>query len=96
MSTTTIRLPEALKLRIAEVAKRTGTTAHAFILDAIAEKAAQEEQRAEFDAVAEARYARIVETGKTIAWKDMRGYLENRLAGKAAQRPQARKLAKSK
>ncbi len=94
MSTTTIRLPEDLKARVAAAAKRSGTTAHGFILEAIAEKADQEERRADFDAVAEDRYARLVASGETIPWKEMRGYLEERLAGKSVKRPLARKLAR--
>ena len=94
MSTTTIRIPDDLKARIAKAAGRAGTTPHNFILEAIAEKAEQAERRAEFDAVAEERYARIVETGKTIPWNEMRSYLEGRVAGKPAKRPAARKLAK--
>jgi predicted transcriptional regulator len=94
MSTTTIRLPENLKARVAAAAKRAGTTTHGFILDAIAEKAEQEDMRAAFDAEAEDRYARIVATGKTIPWQEMRGYLEERLAGKEVKSPVARKLAR--
>jgi predicted transcriptional regulator len=94
MSTTTIRLPENLKARVAAAAKRAGTTTHGFILDAIAEKTEQEEMRAAFDAEAEDRYARLVAIGKTIPWQEMRGYLEERLAGKEVKRPVARKLAR--
>ncbi|MBM3391917.1 MAG: CopG family transcriptional regulator [Betaproteobacteria bacterium] len=94
MSTTTIRLPEALKARIAAAAKRAGTTPHGFILEAIAEKTDQEERRADFDRVAEDRYARIVASGKTIPWEEMRSYLEDRLAGRKTRRPSARKLAR--
>jgi predicted transcriptional regulator len=94
MSTTTIRLSEDLKARVAAAAKRSGTTTHGFILDAISEKTEQEDLRAAFDADAEDRYARIVATGKTIPWQEMRGYLEERLAGKEAKRPVARKLAR--
>jgi len=94
MSTTTIRLPDDLKTRIAAAAKHAGTTAHAFILEAIAEKAEQAERRADFDAVAEARYARIAATGETIPWQEMRGYLEARMDGKTAKRPVGRKLAR--
>ena len=92
MSTTTIRLPEALKARVASAAKRAGTTTHGFILEAIAEKTAQEERRAEFDAEAEARYARIVASGKTISWQEMRGYLQARIDGKAAKLPEAARV----
>ena len=94
MSTTTIRLPENLKARVAAAAKRAGTTTHGFILDAIAEKVKQEELRAAFDAEAEDRYARIGATGKAIPLQEMRGYLEERLSGKEAKRPAARKLAR--
>lgn len=94
MSTTTIRLPEDLKARIAAAAKRSGTTAHAFIIDAIVEKTEQEDLLADFDAVAEDRYAGIAASGKTISWEEMRGYLQDRLAGKAVKHPAARKLAR--
>ncbi len=94
MSTTTIRLPADLKARIAGAAKRAGTTAHSFILEAIAEKANQEERLGEFHDVAEKRYARIVASGKTIPWNEMRRYLEDRAAGNTATRPRARKLAR--
>ena len=94
MPTTTIRLPEALKARIAAAAKRAGTTSHNFILEAIAEKADQEERRTDFNQIAEQRYARIVATGKTIPWSEMRSYLEDRVAGGKAKRPSARKLAR--
>ncbi|MDX9700465.1 MAG: CopG family transcriptional regulator [Rhodocyclaceae bacterium] len=94
MSTTTIRLPDDLKARVVAAAEHAGTTAHGFILEAIAEKTERAERCADFDAVAEARYARIVATGKTIPWQEMRGYLEARIASKEAKRPVARKLAR--
>jgi len=92
MSTTTIRLPEDLKSRVTAAAKRVGTSTHSFMLDAIAKKTEQEERRADFDADAEARYARIATSGKTIPWQEMRGYLEERISGHAATPPLARKL----
>ena len=94
MATTTIRIPDDLKARVAAAAKREGKTAHSFILEAIAEKAEQEERRSDFDAVAERRFAEIVASGKTVPWGEMRAYLEDRLAGKAERRPVAKKLAR--
>lgn len=94
MSTTTIRLPDDLKARVAKAAERAGTTSHNFILEAVAEKTVQAEHFDDFDAVAEARYAHIVESGKTISWDDMRKYLEQRINHARARRPAARKLAK--
>lgn len=100
MSTTTIRLPEDLKTRVAAAAKRAGTTAHSFILEAIAEKADQEKLRMEFNDLAEQRYATIAASGKTISWDQMRCYLEARVAvgagktGKKSARPTPRKLTR--
>ena len=94
MSTTTIRLPQDLKKRIARAAERAGTTAHSFILDAIAEKTEQEELRGEFTETAERRYAEIVASGKTVPWNEMRRYLERRVTGKKITRPKPRALAR--
>ena len=94
MSTTTIRLPQELKERVARAAERAGTTAHSFMLEAIAEKAQQEERRGEFQDSAERRYAEIVASGKTMPWNEMRCYLERRLTGKKVVRPKARALAR--
>lgn len=94
MPTTTVRLPEELKDRIARAAERTGTTSHAFILEAIAERVDEEERRNAFHEVAEDRYAEIVASGKTIPWSEMRTYLQGRMAGIAPTRPAARKLSR--
>jgi predicted transcriptional regulator len=94
MSTTTIRLPQDLKERVARAAKRAGTTAHGFILEAIAEKAEQEDRRQEFVDEAARRYAEIVASGKAVPWTEMRRYLEQRRKGVKAARPKARRLAR--
>lgn len=94
MSTTTIRLPEDLKSRVAAAAERNGTTAHNFILEAIAEKTEQEERRNDFDAECDRRYAEFMETGESIPWEDMRRYLEARAVGQRPALPKARKLVR--
>lgn len=94
MSTTTIRLPEDLRVRLKEAAERAGTSAHSFILEAIAEKTEQAERRSDFDDAANSRYARIIASGKTIPWNEMRRYLAARVQGKKTARPAARKLAR--
>jgi predicted transcriptional regulator len=94
MPTTTIRLPEDLKDRVALAAERAGMTPHALILDAIAERVDAEERRNEFHDTAQQRYAEIVASGKTIPWSEMRTYLEDRLSGKKPTRPAPRKLAR--
>jgi predicted transcriptional regulator len=94
MSTTTVRLPQDLKERVARAAERAGTTAHSFILEAIAEKTDHEERRAEFRDAAERRYAGIVASGKTVPWNEMRRYLERRLTGNRIARPKPRTPAR--
>lgn len=94
MSTTTIRLPQDLKERVARAAERAGSTAHSFILEAIAEKADQEERLGKFQDTAEQRYAGILASGKTVPWNEMRRYLERRLTGNKIARPKARTLAR--
>ncbi|MBB1086942.1 ribbon-helix-helix protein, CopG family [Lysobacter sp. SG-8] len=94
MSTTTIRLPDELKARVAKAAEAAGTTSHNFILEAIAEKAELAERRADFHALAEQRYAQFLDTGESIAWEDARTWLKERLAGKRVKRPAARKRAR--
>lgn len=94
MSTTTIRLPDALKARITKAAKAAGTTPHGFILEAIAEKAEQSERQSDFHAEAERRWAEFLQTGKSIPWDEMRRYLTGRAQGKATPRPVPRKFAK--
>ena len=93
MSTTTIRLPEHLKTRIAQAAEHAGKSSHAFILEAITEKTDLQEKQSDFNATADRRYARIVKSGKTVPWDETARYLEQRLTREPAGRPKARKLA---
>ena len=51
------------------------------------------DRRPEFDAVAERRYAQIIECGEAIPWNEMRIYLEDRAAGRASRRPASRALS---
>ncbi len=81
MSTTTIRLPDDLKARVTAVAGQAGVSPHNFILQAIAEKTAAEEVRNDFHQEADTRYAKLLASGQTIPWADMRAYLETRAAG---------------
>lgn len=94
MSTTTIRLPDKLKTRVARAAARAGMNPHGFMLEAIADKAQAQELRDAFEAQAEERYAKLVASGKSIGWDQMREYLEKRAAGQSPRRPVSRKLAR--
>lgn len=90
MSTTTIRLEDDLKARINAAAAHAGKTAHAFILDALAQTVEQVEQDNAFHALADERWARIRTTGNTVAWDDAKTYLTDRASGQRPRKPAAR------
>ena len=89
MSTTTIRIEDELKTRIAAAAQHAGKTAHAFILDAIAQTVEQVELDNTFHAVADQRWANIQASGKTVAWDDAKAYLAARAQGEPTRKPSA-------
>jgi predicted transcriptional regulator len=93
MSTTTIRIEDDLKTRVAAAAQRAGKTAHAFILEAISQTVEQVELDNAFNAIADQRWANIQATGKTVVWQDAKTYLAARARGEPARKPAARKRA---
>jgi len=90
--TTTLRLSDDLKARLADAAERAGITPHALMVEAIAERVADEERRRDFVATAEARYAEFLATGEGIEWDEMRRYLEACAAGEQPPLPTPRTL----
>jgi predicted transcriptional regulator len=94
MSTTTIRLEDALKTRVAAAAERAGKTTHAFILDAISQTVEQVERDQEHHQVADKRWTQVLATGKTVPWSDAKTYLDARARGERPRKPQARKLVR--
>ncbi len=86
MSTTTIRIDEDLKARVAVAAERAGKTAHGFIVDAIAQL------ESDFHQVAAKRLARILATGEGVPLGEVRDYLFARVRGETPRRPKPRKL----
>lgn len=84
---TTLKLPFELKKRIAPLARKSGKTAHAWMLDALEREAGLSELRENFiqDAMASAK--QIDEAGPLYAAEDVHAYLAARIAGKAARRP---------
>ena len=96
MSTTTIRIEDALKTRVTEAAQRAGKTAHAFILDAIAQTVEQVEVDNAFNAIADQRWANIQSTGKTVAWDDAKTYLVARARGEPARKPSPTRTARKR
>jgi predicted transcriptional regulator len=94
MSTTTIRIPDELKSRLAKLAEHQGVSTHGLILDAIAEKADALERRQSFHEEARQRHEHFLATGEGIPWEEMRDYLRRRVQGEDVVPPIARRIGK--
>jgi predicted DNA-binding protein len=94
MSTTTIRITDELKARVTAAAERTGKTAHAFILDAIAQTVEQVELDDDFHRLADARWAQLLSDGQTVSVDDAEVYLTTLARGEQPARPVARQLTR--
>lgn len=91
MSTTTIRIDEELKTRIASAAARAGKSSHAFIVDALAETVERSEMDETLHRIADERWGMLQHTGESVGWDGAKAYIQARAAGKQAPRPSARK-----
>lgn len=86
-SLTTLKVPRALKARIARLAKKTGRSPHAFMLEALERQTRREEQVEAF--VEEALAAdRAIEGGDEVyAAEDVHAWLRRLAWGEHAARP---------
>ncbi len=84
---TTLKLPEPLKSRIAPLAEAAGKSPHAWMIEALEERVVQSEAYAAFVADALEADREMSETGEGYAMEDVHQYLLNKLEGKPAKRP---------
>lgn len=89
-TTTTVRLGDDLKSRIAAVVAGRGDSPHAFIIGAIERQVAEAEADLEFERLASTRWQRVLQTGKTVALTDAAAWIEARARGSQAARPKPR------
>ena len=74
MTTTSLRLPEGLRERVDKLAAARGSSAHSFMVDAVARIAEQEERRLEFEAEAQRRWKQLLRKGEYHTPEAMRAY----------------------
>lgn len=86
-TTTTLKLPESLKKRIAPLADSAGKTAHAWMVEAIETQAMLAEKRRAFIADARAAEKEVERTGKVYAFDDVHRYMRALAGGRKARRP---------
>lgn len=90
MTTTSLKLPDELKLRAATAAEELGISTHAFMVGAIRQAADAVEQRTQFVAQAQAARADMLQSGLGHDAAEVRAHLRARLSDPAAVRPAAK------
>ncbi len=95
-ATTTLKLPEPLKARIAPLAEAAGKTPHAWMVDALEAQVALAEMREEFIAEAEAAAAATDAGGPLYAAEDVRAYILGRAAGRKHRKPKPMRRARGR
>lgn len=91
MPSTTLKLPEALKRRIARVIEGTDTTMHAFLLSAAERAAAAAERRAAFVQSALRAREEVATSRRGYSPDELEAWTRKRLAGTGRRRPGARR-----
>lgn len=90
MSTTSLKLPDDVKQLVSEAADSQGISAHAFMVNAVAQAAENAHKHALFVARAAAARERSIQTNQGYAADEVHAWLRNKVNGAAAARPQPR------
>ena len=83
MSTTTLRIEESLRERIAKLAGALNQTPHSFMVEALAQKADEAEWRLGVQQEAQQRDTALQAGEPGVDWHEMKTYLRTRLADAA-------------
>lgn len=86
-STTTLKLPERLKARIARLARQTGRSAHSLMVEALEREVSREERVKEFVREALEADAAIDSGAKVYRAEDVHAWLERLARNRKAARP---------
>jgi len=79
MSTTTLRIEDTLRERIARLAQALEQTPHNFMLEALAQKVDEAEWKLSMQREAQQRDAALQAGESGVEWHEMRTYLRDRL-----------------
>jgi predicted DNA-binding protein len=86
-NTTSLKLPDELKEKVAALAPGVAQTPHAYMVEAIAEKVARDEKRRDLLNSARVSAAHFRRTGIAYAHKDVKRYFLEKAAGKRSPKP---------
>lgn len=93
MPNLSVKLDEATRHRLLEVAANQGITPHAFMIKAIGAELAQAEAEAAFVARALAAREQVISSGQAIDGPAFAQYLRDRVRGQTGERPSALSIA---
>ena len=95
-SSTTLKLPDDLRARLAEHAEAEGKSPHAYMLEALKEKADRADRRCEYLAAGAVALREYERTGIAYAMEDVEHYIQGIAAGAKPRRPKPAKVARKK
>ena len=95
-SPTTLKLPDELRSRLAAQAQAEGKTPHAYMVEALKEKADRMDRRQEYLAADEATFREYERTGIAYAMEDVEQYILGITAGRKVRRPRPIKASRKK
>lgn len=86
-TSTTLKLPDELKMRIKPLAQAAGKTAHAWMIDALRLSVTLAEKRSAFIAAALQAEQEVESSGEVYAAEAVHRYVAARAAGRKGRRP---------
>ena len=92
--TTSLKLPDELKVRVAAMAAREGKTAHAYMVETLTESTRVKEERARFVADAMASRKDFEKTGLAYDAREVFAHLRARAADKPIRKPRLKQWLK--
>lgn len=90
--TTTLKIPDDLKARIGQIAEAEGKSPHAFMVEALQAQTELAERRRDFLQSAHLARQEVAQYGLVYDADAVFSYMQDRLAGKPATRPDPTKL----
>ena len=95
-NTTSLKLPDELKERIATLSQGVAQTPHAYMVEAISQKVERDEKRQEFIKAAEKSREHFMRTGIAYTHDDVWDYVMKLARGQKARKPKPIRIPKSK
>jgi predicted transcriptional regulator len=95
-SPTTLKVPDELRARLAAQAEAEGKSPHAYMLEALQEKADRKDRRDEYLSAGSTALEEYERTGIAYAMEDVEQYILGVAAGKKPHRPKPVKAASKK